>query len=106
MKLSLASVTILLSAGAVSSQSLQWIEMEYGRSAKLPTSVIGQVGFHLLPPDETGVTFTNVLSDGKASENQIRLNGSGVAIGDVDGDGWCDIYLCRLEGPNALYRNL
>jgi hypothetical protein len=24
----------------------------------------------------------------------------------VDGDGRCDIYFCRLEGPNALYRNL
>src|SRR6185503_13418119 len=23
-----------------------------------------------------------------------------------DGDGWCDIYLCQLEGPNALFRNL
>jgi len=28
-----------------------------------------------------------------------------VALGDVNGDGWCDIYLCRLEGPNALYLN-
>src|SRR5207248_3417667 len=44
--------------------------------------------------------------DAKAAENQIRLNGSGVALGDVDRDGLCDIYLCRLEGANALYRNL
>lgn len=57
-------------------------------------------------PEETGVTFTNVLSDARAAENQIRLNGSGVALGDIDGDGWCDIYLCGLEGPNRLYRNL
>src|SRR5213078_3935216 len=32
--------------------------------------------------------------------------GSGVALGDVDGDGWCDIYFARLDGPNVLYRNL
>ncbi|MFN0066934.1 MAG: FG-GAP-like repeat-containing protein [Limisphaerales bacterium] len=38
--------------------------------------------------------------------NQILLNGSGVAAGDVDGDGWCDLYFCGLDGPNALYRNL
>ncbi len=30
----------------------------------------------------------------------------GVALGDVDGDGWTDVYLARLEGDNALYRNL
>src|SRR5439155_21080141 len=41
-----------------------------------------------------------------AAKNRILENGSGVALGDVDGDGWCDIYFCRLEGPNVLYRNL
>ena len=45
-------------------------------------------------------------ADASAAENQIRQNGSGVALGDVDGDGLCDIYLCRLEGHNVLYRNL
>jgi len=35
------------------------------------------------------------------------LNGSGVALGDVDGDGLCDVYLCRLDGnDNKLFRNL
>ncbi len=24
----------------------------------------------------------------------------------MDGDGWTDLYLCGLEGSNALYRNL
>ena len=24
----------------------------------------------------------------------------------MDGDGWCDIYLCGLDTPNSLYRNL
>src|SRR5260221_1318842 len=33
------------------------------------------------------------------------MHGSGVAIGDVNGDGRPDIYLCRIEGPNALYIN-
>ncbi|HYV34060.1 MAG TPA: FG-GAP-like repeat-containing protein, partial [Gemmataceae bacterium] len=38
--------------------------------------------------------------------NAVAHNGSGVAIGDVDGDGWQDIYLCNLQGLNRLYRNL
>ncbi|MDB6036668.1 MAG: ASPIC/UnbV domain protein, partial [Verrucomicrobiales bacterium] len=63
-------------------------------------------GFSLLTPDQTGITFTNVLTEASAAENQIRLNGSGVTLGDIDGDGWCDIYLCNLEGANQLYRNL
>jgi hypothetical protein len=60
----------------------------------------------LLPESTTGIRFTNHLADRSVQENQIRLMGSGVALGDVDGDGLCDIYLCQLEGPNALYRNL
>src|SRR5881396_3669032 len=95
-----------LSATAVHAQPLQWTRTEYGRHAQLATPETARAGFHLLPPHETAVTFTNVLSDAKAAENQIRLNGSGVALGDVDGDGLCDIYLCGLEGNNALYRNL
>jgi len=63
-------------------------------------------GFRLLPPRETGVNFVNQLSDQNAANNQILLNGSGVAIGDVDGDALPDIYLCGLDGPNALFRNL
>ncbi len=29
-----------------------------------------------------------------------------MALGDVDGDGWVDLYLCMLDRPNVLYRNL
>ncbi len=76
------------------------------RSHALAVAARKQTGFSLLLPDQTGIAFTNVLTNAKASENQIRMNGSGVALGDVDGDGWCDVYFCGLEGGNALYRNL
>jgi hypothetical protein len=66
----------------------------------------GHAGFTFLDPAQTGIDFTNTLSDQNAAQNQIRLNGSGVALGDVDGDGLCDIFVCSLEGHLALYRNL
>ena len=28
-----------------------------------------------------------------------------MALGDYDGDGRCDVYLCNLDGRNALFRN-
>src|SRR3954451_11377573 len=66
----------------------------------------GKPGFTLLSPAITGITFTNRLAQERHLTNQILLNGSGVAAGDVDGDGRCDLYFCGLDGPNKLYRNL
>jgi hypothetical protein len=59
-----------------------------------------------MPATVTGVAFTNHLADRSVAYNRILENGSGVALGDIDGDGDCDLYFCRLEGSNALYRNL
>ncbi len=66
----------------------------------------GKAGFTLMNPLSTGVTFTNVLQGDAYLTNAVAHNGSGLAIGDVDGDGWQDIYLCTLQGNNRLYRNL
>lgn len=76
------------------------------RSLPIASLKNGKPGFALLTESLTRIVFTNRLSDAAAAENQIRMGGSGVALGDIDGDGFCDVYLCRLEGDNALYRNL
>lgn len=97
---------LLFFATSLGAGDLRWEVGPYGRRAPLPVPSQGKPGFTLLPASETGVSFTNVLSDARAVENQIRLNGAGLALGDVDGDGLCDIYLCGLENHNVLYHNL
>src|ERR1044071_10125240 len=99
-------VTVGLLCLGAHAASLEWIQGDGFRSAALAVTNGKRAGFTLLSPGSTGINFTNVLTDEKTAENQIRLNGSGVACADVDGDGWGDIYLCGLEKGNRLYRNL
>ncbi len=91
---------------AVPLQPTEWHPEAGYRWRELAVPERGRPGFRALSPDRTGITFENVLSEEGLIENEIRSNGSGVAVGDVDGDGLADIYFARLEGPNALYRNL
>src|SRR3989454_8371770 len=76
------------------------------RYAELQVPASGKPGFVQLPPATTGIYFTNHLAVERYVTNQIYLNGSGVAAGDVDGDGLVDLYFCGLDNDNVLYRNL
>ena len=76
------------------------------RVAALPVPASGKTGFSPVPSEVTGIRFTNSLPETRAMTNANLMNGSGVALGDYDGDGLCDIYLCNLTGANALYKNL
>jgi hypothetical protein len=62
-------------------------------------------GFRAVDLGRSGIQFTNRLEEASAARNRILENGSGVALGDVDGNGLSDLYLCSLEGTNALYLN-
>src|SRR6266496_1750734 len=86
--------------------ALEWTQQTGYRSASVAPATAGKVGFVRLEPQSTGVNFTNVIPPERHYANQILLNGSGVAAGDVDGDGWCDLFFCGLGGRSALYRNL
>src|SRR5688500_16966836 len=75
------------------------------RLAKLDVPAGDRAGFTLLAPAQTGIHFTNQLSYARSQANQVLLNGAGLAAGDFNGDGLCDLYFCNLEGANALFRN-
>ena len=83
-----------------------WSDGPGFRSMEVRPPAGGKAGFTLVGAKETGVSFTNELFGDLYLTNAVAHNGAGVAIGDVDADGWPDIYLCSLQGPNRLYRNL
>ncbi|HEX7859578.1 MAG TPA: CRTAC1 family protein [Verrucomicrobiae bacterium] len=75
------------------------------REIALPAPSTRGVGFKSVDGEASGIRFTNQISDIRAITNRNLLSGSGVALGDVDGDGWCDVYVCALDNDNVLYRN-
>ncbi|MDB6108549.1 MAG: hypothetical protein JWR69_299 [Pedosphaera sp.] len=57
--------------------------------------------FPLVAP---GITFCNFVST--QTRSLYTLIPTGIAAGDVDGDGLCDLYFCSSDGTNVVYRNL
>ena len=59
-------------------------------------------------PERTGITFTNTLSeteDRNILDYLYFYNGGGVAIGDVNNDGFADIFFSGNQVKNKLYLN-
>ena len=86
--------------------SIEWHEEDGVKWAELDVPYFGNTGFKKISESETGITFANNLTRALIDSNRILLNGSGTAIGDVDGDGLIDIYFCRLDGPNVCIKIL
>jgi enediyne biosynthesis protein E4 len=100
-------ILILVSACASSNlAAADWQSTNGFRSKPLSVPAGGRTYLERLTAAATGITFSNTVPDEKALENSLRADGAGMAAGDVDGDGWCDLFFCGLERPSVLYRNL
>ena len=89
------------------SPAVNWRPGAGARLAAVQAVGAGKTGFTLLAPSQTGIVFTNLLPEARHLTNQILPNGSGVAAGDIDADGWCDLFFCGLKDSGCqLYRNL
>lgn len=91
--------------GLAKAEPLSWQEKGVYRAAMVNKPLGQTPGFTLLSSQATGVQFINTLARARMM-NANLLNGAGVASGDVDGDGLCDIYVCSLDGENGLFKNL
>ncbi len=63
-------------------------------------------GFTRVDPEGAGIRFTNSVPADRHLTNQIYLNGSGIALGDVTGDRLPDLLFAAPSGGTALFRNL
>ncbi len=67
--------------------------------------------FATLPKEQTGLLANNAYDDpamwgGRVLEFLLGSIGTGIAIGDYDGDGRPDIFVVAKTGPSHLFRNL
>ena len=64
--------------------------------------------FQRVTPQNSGLDFTNTLTENDSInilDNEFVYNGSGVALGDLDGDGLDDIFLTGNQVDNSLFLN-
>ena len=64
--------------------------------------------FRLVPPDSSLITFSNNLREGLNTNilmYEYFYNGGGVAVGDLNADGFVDIYFTSNMESNKLYLN-
>ncbi len=64
--------------------------------------------FQKLDPGQTGVSFANLNHEDQGQHilaYEYFYNGGGVAAGDINNDGYVDLYFSSNQGENKLYLN-
>jgi hypothetical protein len=109
MRLPFCFILVIFSGAAavgVGAAEAQWHQEQGFKWMELRAPDGSPPGFTLLAPEQTGVAFTNILDKRAIAGRRSLANGSGVAVGDISGDGLPDVFLPALDGHCALYKNL
>ena len=96
--------SLLSDSSCLGQSTIHWELTAYGRRAALADPGQEQPGFEEMNPDSTGLSFVNPLEQSYNDLNQ-NLVGSGVALGDVNGDDLCDLFFASLNGTCRLFLN-
>lgn len=96
---------VVIATGCGPDVDTSWHQEPGHRWRALAVPRRGEAGFEQLTSSETGITHRNDIDVERGLANRGLLDGAGVAIGDVDGDGLPDLVLASIESPAALYHN-
>ncbi len=102
----LAILFSLVACGSETRAPAPWHQENGYRWRELSFDKGNRSGFTELSAKDAGIEFVDSVPEDSMLANRNLSYGSGVAIGDVDGDGLPDIFLARVGGPSALYKNL
>ena len=94
---------VFLFVGCSSEPERTWTSFKGYRVRPLSSPIGTGTGFTEIPD---AIAFSNHISTSALVDNRHVVNGSGVAIGDVDGDSLPDIFLAGMEHHSTLHRNL
>ncbi|MXW15562.1 MAG: VCBS repeat-containing protein [Rhodothermaceae bacterium] len=96
-------LAVLLLVGCSSEPERTWISFEGYQVRPLLSPIGTGTGFTEIPD---AIAFSNHISTSAFVDNRHVVNGSGVTIGDVDGDSLPDVFLAGMEHHSTLHRNL
>ena len=95
------SLNLLATDATANSGSIQNVQL----APVVPLTAITL--FELIPESITGIDLRHEFPTNAPFDLLTdQCSGSGVCIGDYDGDGWPDIYITYYNCGNRLYRNL
>ena len=94
---------VLLLVGCSSESERTWTSFEGYRVRPLHSPIGTGTGFTEIPD---AIAFSNYISTSAFVDNRHVVNGSGVTMGDVDGDSLPDVFLAGMEHHSTLHRNL
>ncbi|MFV1987939.1 MAG: VCBS repeat-containing protein, partial [Gemmatimonadota bacterium] len=98
-----ASIVAVVASGCRENGPGPWVEGEGYRWREVHPE--GGGGFTALDAPRRGIGFRYEVDEDRRYENRVFVEGAGVAIGDVDGDGLADLFFAGFGGDSRLYRN-
>src|SRR6185503_297312 len=99
-------IGLLIAVPGVRAAAQKWQEASGYRWASLNVREGGRTGFTLVAAEQSGILWTNSITEQTVARHYNTVSGAGVAAGDFDRDGFCDLYFCNRTGSNGLFRNL